>query len=62
MLMIKYKKILFIIYLSLVFNQSWTPFHKDELNRYSNIQIDYQGIDMIARENLLINYNRQTFL
>jgi len=52
------KKIVFIFFVSLVFTQYWAPFHIEELDRFSEFNMDYELVDDRAKNLTQTNSNR----
>ena len=52
------KKNILLIFLSLVITQNWAPFHIEELNRFSEVNLDYEEADRIAKNLTNNNPNR----
>ena len=52
------KKNILLIFLSLVITQNWAPFHIEELHRFSEVNLDYEKADRVAKNLTNINSNR----
>ena len=52
------KKNILLIFLSLVITQNWSPFHIEELHRFSEVNLDYEEADRVAKNLTNNNLNR----